>query len=512
MTGLGLGGGAPDDGPAATSTVPREQQPPAPQGLSGRLVEFAGALRSKGIRTGTSETVDAGAIIRVLGLGDRERLRAGLACALVRCGGQRDVFDETFDLYFPAGVGAAQSVRQTAGAPTVDELRDRLAQALADHDLGELGRVAGLAVDALGPVGTPHTDSAAWSALQALEQLQPHTLLQRALEARGAAGAAGDGAAGGGATGRGPGSGGRSPGWDVDDAGEEGEFTNRLVRDEIRRDIARFRQLVASEARRRTAELRGRERMTRYAVRPATDRVDFLSANHQQLAELRATVQPLSRTLATRLAAGRRRASRGSIDIRRTLRRSMSTGGVPLAPAYRRPHPRRPELVLLCDVSGSVAGFSGFTMLLVRALADQFSKVRVFAFVNAMDEVTDLVRHGDGDLSAQILRQAHVLRWHASSDYGEALGDFAELYLDAVGPRTSVLVLGDARTNYGDPNLAALAWIAAASRRTHWLNPERTATWGWGDSVADDYARLVEMHECRTVDQLSRFVSRLLPV
>ena len=486
-------------------------------GLPGRLVEFVGALRTKGIPAGTSETVDAGAIMGVLGLSDRERLRAGLASALVRRGGQREVFDQTFDLYFPAGMGAAQSARDAAGgdALTVDALRDLLAAALADHDLRELGRVAELAVDALGRVGTPDTDSAAWSALQTIEQLQPHTLLQRALDARNAAAAAGEGEGGPGGAGTGTGgSGDRSPGWDArsTEEGADGDFTDRLVRDEIRRDIARFRQLVASEARRRTAEVRGRERMTRYAVRTATDRVDFLAANHQQLTELRTTVQPLSRRLATRLAAQRRRASRGSIDIRRTLRRSMSTGGVPIKPAYRKPHPRRPELVLLCDVSGSVAGFSGFTMLLVRALSDQFSKVRVFAFVNAMDEVTDIVRHGDGDLSAQILQEAHVTRWHGSSDYGEALGDFAEVFLDAVGPHTSVLVLGDARTNYGDPNLAALARIAAASRRTHWLNPERTGTWGQGDSVAHDYARLVEMHECRTVEQLSRFVSRLLPV
>ena len=101
-------------------------------------------------------------------------------------------------------------------------------------------------------------------------------------------------------------------------------------------------------------------------------------------------MQPLSRKLATRLAARRRRAARGAIDLRRTLRRSMCTGGVPMRPVLRRAVPARPELVLLCDVSGSVSGFSDFTMLLVQALNDQFSKVRVFAFVNAMDEVTDL--------------------------------------------------------------------------------------------------------------------------
>ena len=99
---------------------------------------------------------------------------------------------------------------------------------------------------------------------------------------------------------------------------------------------------------------RGREVVTRHAVQPGGDRIEFLTANRQQLEELRAAVRPLSRKLATRLAARRHRARRGRIDIRRTLRRSMGTGGIPIRPAYAKPHPARPELVLLCDVSGSV--------------------------------------------------------------------------------------------------------------------------------------------------------------
>jgi len=292
----------------------------------------------------------------------------------------------------------------------------------------------------------------------------------------------------------------------------ETEFTDRLVRDEVRRDLELLAQLVGSAARRRAAETRGRDRMTRFAVPDSAEHTDFLAANLQQFAALRAAVRPLSRKLATRLAAKRRRARRGAIDVRRTMRSSMSTGGVPVRPVYRRPRPSRPELVLLCDVSGSVAGFSGFTMLLVRALADQFSRVRVFAFVNAMDEVTDLVQQGRPDLTTAILREARVTTWHGSSDYGEALGDFSELYLDVVGPRTSVLVLGDGRNNFGDANLVALQRIRDRSRRTFWLNPESRGRWGSGDSCADDYATVVDMHECRTIAQLSTFITRLLPV
>ena len=456
--------------------------------LAGRLVEFVGALRTKGVPAGTSETVDAAAVMEVLGLDRRDLLREGLASALVRRGGQRDVFDMTFDLYFPAGTGTPQAVLDIDDLD-IDDLRDLLAMALADDDSRALEQVAEIAVDLLGQVGEGGSSTGGWSAYQTLERLRPQTLLVQALESRG---------------------GGQGPGQGLQSATPQ--VTDRLERDEVRRNIDRFRALVASEARRRTAEQRGREVVTRHAVRPGSDRIDFLSANRQQLEELRTTVRPLSRKLATRLAARRRRAQRGRIDVRRTLRRSMSTGGVPMKPAFAKPHPARPELVLLCDVSGSVAGFSGFTMLLVQALSDQFSKVRVFAFVNAMDEVTDIVKDTSGDLGPRIAQEARITKWHTSSDYGEAFGDFAELFLDAVGPRTSVLILGDARNNNQDPNLGALHAIGRHTRRIFWLNPEHSMRWGLGDSLAPVYAEVVEMHECCNVDQLSKFITRLLPV
>ncbi|QGG41414.1 vWA domain-containing protein [Aeromicrobium yanjiei] len=465
-----------------------------PQDLAGRLVELVAALRSKGIPAGTSETVDAAAVIRVLGMADRNQLREGLAAALVRRGGQRDVFDMAFDLYFPAGVGTPQAAIDTDGPLDLEDLRDVLAAALADNDLRSMEQVAEIAVDQLGQVGSPGTQTAGWSAYQTLERLQPQTTVARAVQMRGEGG-------------------GQSQG---QGSGQGAGFTQRLERDEVRSNVERFRAMVAAEARRRTAEVRGRDTVTRHAVRAGTDRIDFLSASKQQLEELGRTVKPLSRKLATRLSARRRKASRGKIDIRRTLRRSMSTGGVPMHPVLAKPHPSRPELVLLCDVSGSVSGFSGFTMHLVQALSGQFSKVRVFAFVNAMDEVTDLVKQaaegGQDDLSARIARDAHITKWHTSSDYGEAFADFRADHMNAIGPRTAVLILGDARNNNQDPNLGALHDINQKARRTFWLNPEASMRWGLGDSEAPAYAEVVEMHECCNVDQLTRFITRLLPV
>jgi uncharacterized protein with von Willebrand factor type A (vWA) domain len=111
-----------------------------------------------------------------------------------------------------------------------------------------------------------------------------------------------------------------------------------------------------------------------------------------------------------------------------------------------------------------------------------------------------------------MLSEAALVRWDGHSDYGGSLRQFTANWLDAVGPRTSVLILGDARTNGGDPNLDAVRAIKARARHVHWLNPERRSLWSTGDSAALEYADVVEMHECRTVHQLSTLVTRLLPV
>ena len=450
----------------------------APADVAARLTGFTAALRSHGIRIGTGETVDAAQAVAALGFADRERLREGLAATLLHGAAGRPVFDPVFDLYFPQGVGAPE------GEPgDREDLRDRLAAALAAGDEALMARLAVEAVDGLGGYGSsPASDG--WSSYQTLDRLRPQTLLARVRDnVRAQSGGSG--------------------------------FADRLLDDEIRQRIEVFRRMVAAEARRRVAERRGRDEIARRAVAPTADRVDFLFAGKDRLAELRRTVQPLARKLATRLAARRRRAARGTIDLRRTLRGSLSTGGVPMKPVLRRRRPVRPELVLLCDVSGSVSGFSDFTMLLVQALHDQFSKIRVFAFVNRIDEVTRLLVHGAADpegLGARIRAEATLTGWHGSSDYGVALGEFAERYGDAVGPRTTVFVLGDARTNMSDPNLPALRHLAERARRVYWLNPEQRSQWGTGDSAAPAYAGLVEMYECRNARQLGELITRLLPV
>ncbi len=380
-------------------------------GLPGHLVAFVGALRRHGIAVGPGETVDAGHVLSALDLVRRDQLREGLAAALLRRSGQRQSFDTLFDLYFPAAIGAGTGevdvprLNDSAHGPVdIDALRDVLADLLRYGDTAALADLARAAVDALGRSGAAGTGirgdggQPSWSAYQALRVLSPETLLARILDQLRA---------------------GRPP---------PGRLADEVQRREVRARIAAFRTMVDDEVRRRSAEIRGRDQVARHAVPRQVEQVEFLTAHAEQLAELRRIVHPLARRLASRLAVRRRHAKRGAIDMRRTLRRSMSTGGVPMRPSYRTRRPGRPELVVLCDVSGSVAGFSHFTLLLVQALREQFSRVRVFAFVDRADEVTRLFAPGvpTAGVMTRVLREADLVAFDGHSDYGNALAGFAE--------------------------------------------------------------------------------------
>nr|WP_280368256.1 VWA domain-containing protein [Nocardia wallacei] len=468
-----------------------EPEPLAPHGLSGHLVGFVEALRGRGIPVGPSETVDAGQVLTVVDLMDREMLREGLACALVRRAAQRPTFDGMFDLWFPAALGertGAQEVeipRKPDGEVDIIELRKMLAELLVADPTGERARqlqdLAAQMVEQMGQYRSANGPS--FSAYQTLKDLQPELLVSKILA-------------------------GLAAGMDNSD------FDNEVARRTARQRIKDFRGTVESETRRRVAERIGRERVATYGVQRQAEDADFLRISENELAELRRGGQRLARVLASRLAARRRRSRRGEIDLRKTLRKSMSTGGVPIKLAARKPRPGRPDLVLLCDISGSVAGFSSFTMLLVNALREQFSRVRIFAFVDRVDEVTDLFDQVTplDQITRRIFTEARVVGIEGHSDYGTALEGFAENFPDAVTSRTSLLILGDARTNYRDPALGTLEELVRVAKHAYWLNPESEKMWGTGDSAAKRYAEVIEMHECRSARQLTSVVSRLLPV
>ena len=476
----------------------RPTQPLAPHGLPGHLVGFVEALRGQGISVGPSETVDAGRVMSVLGLGDREELREGLACAVLRRADHRQTYDALFDLWWPAALGDRTTLDDEDGEGSegrvhidpedADAMRRMLLDLLADNpDISDLDErlVAMIAqiVEAYGRYTSSRGPS--YSSYQALKAMGLDQLEGRLLA--GLLAPHGD---------------------------DPSPTTEQIAKSVAAQKIAQLRRLVEGETKRRTAEQLGREHVQMYGIPQLAENVEFLRASGDQLRQMRRVVAPLARTLATRLAARRRRSRSGSIDMRKTLRKSMSTGGVPIEVVMRKPRPARPELVVLCDVSGSVAGFSHFTLLLVHALRQQFSRVRVFAFIDTTDEVTHLFGP-DADLAVaiqRITREAGVYTRDGHSDYGNAFVSFSENFHNVLSPRSSLLILGDGRTNYRNPSADVLAHMVSASRHAHWLNPEPKHLWGSGDSAVPRYSDLITMHECRSAKQLAAVIDQLLPV
>ena len=462
-------------------------------GLLDTLEGFTGALRKAGVPAGTSEVLDATRVLGAVDLLDRPQLRAGLAAALVKRPVHRPTFDLLFDLWWPPAVGDPLDLTERRddepgdeagerGEPDLDALRDELRQLLLEGDDEALRRFARLAVAELGHAGAqPGRQS--WFTYRVLRALSPDTLIASMLDAL--------------------------------LAGEpRGGLAEQVARQRLQERIAALRAYVEAEVRRRVAEERDRDQVARSALPPLADQVDFLRAQREELAAMRRTVHPLARRLASRLAARRRLGREGRLDVRRTVRASLGTGGVPVETHHRPRRVHKPELVVFCDVSGSVAGFAHFTLMLTAALREQFSRVRAFAFIDTCDEVTRLFGPGAdlADSVRRLARDADLVAYDGHSDYGNALRVFVDRFPDAVGPKTSLLVLGDARTNYRDPGIALLKGLVDRSRHAYWLNPEPRREWNSGDSMARRYGDVIEMVECRNVAQLTDFVGRLLPV
>jgi hypothetical protein len=461
-------------------------------------VAFVGALRAAGLTVSIAEGLDAAQAITTVHLLDREQLRAAYAATLMKRQIHRATFDSLFDLYFPPvrGVGGVdvkpgerREPPRTPPAPwEVDDparlaireaLReyllsgdDQAAQALAREAMAGFGAVPGS--------GARGTSGPSWSPMTVLDRISPRTLLASVLE-------------------------------QFLNGQDDGGLAEQTARTTIESRLRRFSELVDADARRRLAEQSSLEQVARNGIRPSLDNVSFLGASRTELAAIRHEIQPLARRLAARLAIQQRRGRRGPLDFRHTIRASLSTGGVPMQTVHRPKRPVKTDLVIICDISESVTSFAHFTLSLVYALREQFSRVRAFAFVDELDEITRFFTPGGDvvDSVTRLVEEANVTWLLGRTDYGRAFELFERRYPDAIGRRSSLLILGDARSNYGNVGIPNLERMVAKSRHAYWLNPERRQIWDTGDSEASKVGKVIEMIECRNLAQLSAFVKDL---
>lgn len=440
-----------------------------------RLQSFAQKLRDAGVPVSNHEMLVTAQALGHLDFADRESFKWGLAASMCRAPGHLEVFSTLFDLFF-APEGLELEIDPDALPPDLSEideadLLEAVIRALREGREGELRRLARAVLDRLSSEA-----SGGFLLYRALRFLDLDRLLQRLAEREG-----------------------------VD------EWEQAIWRMEIKTRLERLRQILEQEVRRRMVEERGAEEVADRILRVPLEERDFATITSDEVAEVRRAVVSLARRLSTRLAKLRKQGARGRLDMRKTLRRSLGTGGNLIDPQFKVRSRSRPDLVLLCDVSGSVAAFTRFTLLLVACLQVQFPRIRSFLFIDTVDEVTETLKTTDpGDAIPKALQIANVVWLDGHSDYGHSLKQFHERYLEAVNDRTHVLVLGDARSNYRNPEAWVLKDVRERAKRVWWLNPESLQHWDTGDSVMSAYTEHCDaVHECRNLKQLAGFIERL---
>jgi uncharacterized protein with von Willebrand factor type A (vWA) domain len=238
----------------------------------------------------------------------------------------------------------------------------------------------------------------------------------------------------------------------------------------------------------------------------------FYNLTEEEIRQMREVVTRLAHRIKNILSIRKRRLKKGKLDLHTMLRRNMAHGGVPFEVIYKQRKKDRPKLVILCDVSSSVANVSRFMLQFVYQLQECFNKIRSFVFVSELGEVTQLFKDLEVNQAIEkALDGGDVINVYTRSNFGHAFHLFWRNYLAAVDNKTTVLVLGDARNNYNDAKAWCLREVHNKAKNVVWLNPESPSAWGFGDSVMDKYLPSVDVaEECRNLRQLSRIVDRLV--
>ena len=237
----------------------------------------------------------------------------------------------------------------------------------------------------------------------------------------------------------------------------------------------------------------------------------FSSFTREELEEMREAIDKLVRKLKNIVSRRYAVRNRGSIDVKKTLRASAKYNGVPVEIKYRRKAKRKSRIVTLCDVSGSVWAAARFMLNLLYSLQDCFDKVNSFVFIDQLSEVTSIFEENEINEAIRLVLEKSDVNFNASTDYGETLRNFKKDYMELLTKKTTLIIVGDGRTNYMNPEDAILGQMRERCRRVIWLNPEQENLWGSGDSEIMSYMpHCHEVRQCRNVNQLFTFIEELV--
>jgi hypothetical protein len=469
-----------------------------------KILEFTNILRKSGIRVSTAEAIDAFQALDELSIEDREIFRDALRTTMVKRGEEVPTYDELFELYWSgfydnlretfgdaanslSGLGIdleellkriAEQIQNMQGDPS--ELSE-LARAMLTADLSVLEQLIRAAAEQAGSGRIENFLQLGFFSRRTLEQMNAEGAVQELRDLAARLEAAG-----------------MSP--------EEVGALRRLIdalMEAARRAVRAFTE--------RELQKQNHDYMEKFRRETLLEK-SFYHLTEDEIRKMREVVERLAQKIKNILSIRRRRLKRGKLDLHQTLRRNMSHGGIPFELVFKQRKKDRPKLVILCDISSSVANVSRFMLQFVYSLQEAFTKIRAFVFVAELGEVTHVLQEGEiGQAIEKVLDGGDVINVYTRSNFGHAFHHFWQNFLSAIDAKTTVLILGDARNNYNDPRAWCLRDIHNKAKNVVWLNPESPSAWGFGDSVMDKYLPYTDItEECRNLRQLSAMVDRLI--
>ena len=493
------------------------------------IADFLRVLRAADIQVSPAEAIDAAAVIDAIGMSDRTMLKHALGHTLAKTEFEKTAFDECFESYFMPpemqldGVPQAanqdgandQEAEQQAGDTQDGDAQDGDAETAegqegdaqgAPSDGGEAQGKASGGKPSGGAEADAETNGAPQSLLEMVENRDMAALQSAMADAATTVGLA-----------------------NAKLFTQQGMFSRRILE---QMGLSEFDRAVremgeGGEAERAEALKAGRAQLfdavfdfverqiamrTKNAGRllreDALSRIRLTNLDKSDMKIMRGLIQRLAKRLASRHSRRRKKAQRGTLDIRRTMRANVAYDGNLFELAWRRTKIDRPKLIVLCDVSGSVAAVSRFFLMFLYSLDEVMPKTRSFVFSNRAGEISDMMKTGDMD---QVMEEALRQYGGGSTDYGLSLMDLAEATLDDMDKKTTVMILGDARSNYGDPGHLVLKEMHERAARVIWLNPEPEASWGIGDSEMKKLgAYCTHTKVCNSVKHVERVLDDLL--
>ena len=471
--------------------------------MEGKIVEFTNLLRKSGVRVSVAEAIDAFTAVDELSFSDRDLFKTALRSTMIKRGDEIPTYNELFDLFWS---GFYDNLRDAFGDMSgemgemgvdLEELMRQLAEMLGqmdgDMDLSDLAKA--LLTQDLSQLENLIRDAANEAGVQRIENmLQVGFFSRRTMEGLGAEGA----------------------GEELEDLAQRLENAGfspeqiEQLRDLIGKLMETLRKVVRNFTE-RELQTQNHDYMEKFRREMLTEK-SFYHLTEEEIARMREVVTRLAQRIKNVLSIRRKRLKRGKLDLHQTLRRNMARGGIPFEVIFKQRRKDRPKLVILCDVSSSVANVSRFMLQFMYSLQEAFTKMQSYVFVSELGDVTPVFK--DKDVSTAIekaLDGGDVINVYTRSNFGFAFHEFWKNHLSAVDNRTTVLILGDARNNYNDPKAWCLRDIHNKAKNVVWLNPESPSAWGFGDSVMDRYLPYCDIvEECRNLRQLAKIVDQIV--